>query len=176
LRESCDKYGIELLDLLSKGIRKVKTQSLELEVSLMAFEYDFIISLPVLKTHSVCGMTGALKNQLGFLSLSQKSHLHYDGDVHRIIAELNQVVKPGLHIVDAIQTMVTTNEVRHGGRTVALGYMLAGVNPVSLDAVGLELLAKVEPKLKGKRVNDILHIKHAIEISGWNAIYGLIEW
>ena len=121
-------------------------------------------------------MTGALKNQLGFLSLSEKSRLHSGNDVHRIIAELNRVTKPNLFIVDAVQTMITTNEVRHGGRPVELGYMLAGADPLSLDAVGLELLSKVEPKLKGKRVDDILHLKHAIEISGWNAIYGLLEW
>jgi uncharacterized protein (DUF362 family) len=176
LKESCDKFGVELLDLLSKGTRKVKTRSLELEMSLMAFECDFIISLPVLKTHSICGLTGALKNQLGFLSLEEKGRLHSGGDVHRVIAELNEVVKPDLHIVDAVQTMVVTNEARHGGRPVELGYMLAGTDPVSLDAVGLELLAKVEPKLKGKRINDILHLKHAIEISGWDARYGLVEW
>jgi len=176
LKRSCDRLGIAMMDLLSKGTKKVRTRSLELEVSLMAFECDIIISLPVLKSHSICDLTGALKNQLGFLSLAEKRRLHLGRDVHRVIAELNEVVKPGLHIVDAVQTLTDTNEVRHGGKPKALGYMLAGADPLSLDALGLELLAKVEPRLRRKRLDDILHLRHAAELAVGDPEYKIVEW
>lgn len=175
LKKSCDRFGIAMIDLLAKGTKKVKTRSLELEVSLMAFERDLIISLPVLKSHGGCGLTGALKNQLGFLSIAEKRRLHWDRDVHRVIAELNEVVRPNLHIVDALETLINTNELRHGGKPAALGYMLAGSDPVSLDAVGLELLMKVEPKLRRKRPNDILHLGYAIELGVGEPGYEIVE-
>jgi uncharacterized protein (DUF362 family) len=150
--------------LLVKGTRKVRTQSLKLEVSQLAFENDFIISLPVLKSHGICSLTEALKNQLGFLSVAEKRRLHWKRDVHRVIAELNEVVKPNLYIVDAVQTLINTNEVRHGGQPKTLGYMLAGTDPVSLDALGLKLLKEVEPKLRGKNLDDILHLRYAVDL------------
>jgi len=141
----------------------------------MAFEYGFIISLPVLKSHSICGLTGALKNQLGFLSVAEKGQLHWGRDVHKTIAELNRVVKPDLYVVDAVQTLITTNEVRHGGQPRKLGYMLAGTDPVSLDVAGLELLKEVEPKLRDKHFNDILHLKYAVNLGIGKPRYEIIE-
>ena len=165
LGKSCAKYGIEMADLLSGGARKVEMQGYELEVAELAFRCDLIISLPVLKSHGICGLTGALKNQLGLVSVADKKRLHYGLDVHRVIAELNEVIKPCLYIVDAVHTRTITNEERHGGKTGKLGYMLAGSDPVSLDSLGLELLAKVEPRLRGKSPGDILHIKYAADMS-----------
>jgi uncharacterized protein (DUF362 family) len=176
LKESCEKFGIELMDLLSGGTQRVKTGTMELEVSAMASQYDFIVSLPVLKSHSICGLTGALKNQLGFLSVAEKSRLHAGNDVHRIIAELNQVIVPDLFIVDAVQTMITTNEARHGGKPASLGYMIAGTDPLSLDVSGFELLAQAEPKLKNRSFSDIRHLKHMSELNGWDGRYDVVEW
>lgn len=176
LRQSCDKFDITITDLSIEGVRKVKTQSFELEVSQMAFECDFILSLPVLKSHGICGLTGALKNQLGFLSVAEKRRLHRDRDVHKVIAELNQVVKPDLYIVDAVQTLINTNEVRHGGQHRTLGYMLAGTDPVSLDVAGLELLKEVEPKLRDKHFGDIPHLRYAVNLGVGETRYEIIEW
>ena len=162
------------MDLLSKGARKAKTRSYELEVSAMASEYDFILSLPVLKSHGM-GLTGALKNQLGFLHAEDKIRSHRVRDMNLVVAELNEVVRPHLYIVDAVQTMINTNEVRHGGQPRDLGYMLAGTDPVSLDVAGLELLKEVEPRLEGKRFEDILHVNHAVRLGIGEPGYEIIE-
>lgn len=176
LQKSCDKFGIPMVDLLVQGVKRVRTRSFELEISQMAFDCDLIISLPVLKVHGICDLTGALKNVLGFLSTDDKSRLHWSLDAHRVIAEMNEVIKPDLHIVDGVQTMINTNELRHGGKLRAMGYMLAGSDPVSLDALGLELLGKVEPRLRRKRVKDVLHLRYAIELGVGDATYEISEW
>ncbi|MCK4783714.1 MAG: DUF362 domain-containing protein [Desulfobacteraceae bacterium] len=174
LKQSCDEFGVTIADLLIEGTRRVKTRSFELDVSQMAFEYDFILSLPVLKSHSM-GLTGALKNQLGFLDGAEKRRSHRERDMNQVIAELNEVVKPHLYIVDAVQTLINANEVRHGGQPQKLGYMLAGTDPVSLDVVGLELLKEVEPKLSGKHFEDIPHLRHAASLGIGEARYEIIE-
>jgi len=176
LKKSCDKYGIELVDLLREGVRLVETRSYKLEVSELALQCDIIISLPVLKSHGVCSLTGALKNHLGLLSVAEKRRLHDDLDVHRVIAELNEVIKPDLYIVDAVQTLVNTNEARHGGKPGTLGYMLAGSDPLSLDTLGLDLMSEVEPRLRGKHPEDIRHLRHAADLSLGTMQYKVIKW
>ena len=164
LKEVCDRFNTPLIDLLGRKMVRRKAGEIELELSEIAFEYDFILSLPVLKTHFVCGITGALKNQFGFLSTRERTELHSHKDIHRAIAELNLIVRPAFYIVDAVETLTHANEMRHGGRKAELGYMLAGKDPVRLDVAGLELLQTVEPKLADKGPRDIRHLRHAIEL------------
>jgi len=163
LKRVCDKFGIRLINSNTQKMRKVKTESFELELSTIPFDYDFIISLPILKSHGECGLTGALKNQYGLLSPRDKARLHSE-NIHKAIAEINKIIKPNFWIVDVIETIIITNEIRHGGKKKYLGYMLAGRDPVSLDIEGLKLLKKVDPNLKDKKPEDIFHLKWAIDL------------
>lgn len=164
LRAVCDELGVDLVDLSSGEFTTVRAGRYDLELSSVPFEFDFLVSLPVLKSHFVCGLTGAVKNQFGFLSPKQKRDAHFHKNVHRVIAELNTIIKPHFYVVDAIETLVGAQEIRHGGKRRALGYMLAGRDPLSLDIVGLELLKKVEPRLQAKSYVDIAHLKHAEDL------------
>ncbi len=175
LKAMCDRLKVPLLDLHSRVV-KIRTRSLELELSQLAFDFDLIISLPVLKSHGICDITGALKNHIGFLSSDDKRRLHHRLDVNTIIAELNEIIRPVLYIVDGVQTLVDTNELRHGGKRRALGYMLAGSDPVSLDALGLELLSRVDARLKRKRLNDVLHLRRAVALGVGEPEYEIVEW
>jgi len=165
LKVICDALDVPLLDLIKSEMRKVQSGDFTLELSSLPFQYDFILSLPVLKSHSICHFTGALKNQFGLLSKRERIKLHVGGqDIHQAIAQLNRIIKPNFYIVDAVETLINTNEVRHGGKKRSLGFMLAGSDPVGLDTLGLRLLQQVEPRLKGKSPKDILYLKHAIDL------------
>jgi len=73
----CRARGIELQNLHKHGFRKVRAKGgMSLEVSSLAFDFDCIISLPVLKPHQHCRMTGALKNQFGFLRNRERIMMH----------------------------------------------------------------------------------------------------
>lgn len=167
LKRVCDKFQVPLIDLSSGPTKKMKTKSFEFNFSTIPFEYDYIISLPILKSHDCCGITGALKNQFGLIAPRDRITLHTVPwkNIHKAIAEINLVVKPNFWIMDAVQTIITTNEIRHGGKLKDLGYMLAGKDPVALDIEGLKLLQKVAPDLKDKKPEDILHLKYAIELN-----------
>ncbi len=161
----CHQRGIELQNLHKHGFRKVRTEGMSLEISTLAFECDRIISLPVLKPHKHCRMTGALKNQFGFLRNRERIMMHARlKSLSKGIAEINSVVRPSLFIVDAIKTYRYANERRHGGNEVKLGYMLAGRDPVALDALGLELLRGAETSLHDVHTEDIAYIGHALKL------------
>lgn len=166
LKKISDKYQIPLIDLCSVPMKKIKTPSFNLKISAIFFESDFVISLPVLKSHGTTSITGALKNQFGLLSPKERILFHTLAwkDIHKVIAEINLVAKPNFWIVDAVQTLIETNEIRHGGKLRDLGYMLAGKDPMSLDIEGLKLLKKVDPNLKEKKPEEILHLKYALDL------------
>lgn len=165
LKEVCDRFDIPLIDLTSEEMTTIVTESgMKLEVAKIFSDYDFIVSLPVLKSHSICFFTGALKNQFGFFSSRERVKLHFGKDIFRAIAEINSVIKPSLFIMDAVETLINSNEVRHGGIPTKLGYMLGGTDPLSLDVFGFQLLSQVDPRLKGKHYQEIPYLVHAANL------------
>jgi uncharacterized protein (DUF362 family) len=165
LKEVCDSHKVPFINLYeTKTKRFVSPQGYRFYMFTLPLEKDFVISLPVLKTHNQCGMSGALKNQFGYLPRRERVLMHIRlKNIHQGIAELNAVAKPHLFIVDAVKTLISAQEVRHGGKEKELGYMLAGTDPLALDFCGFELLQKVEPELEGKSPEDISHLKYSLD-------------
>jgi uncharacterized protein (DUF362 family) len=165
LKKVCDNLGVEFLILYKRKFLKKKSErGFTLKISEVPFEYDYIFSLPVLKIHSLAGITGALKNQFGLLSKLERYILHSGiKNFHRGIAELNSIIKPDFFIVDAIDTYCKAQELRWGGVCKKLGYMLAGNNALELDIQGFKLLQSIEPKLQGKDPESVGYIKFAKE-------------
>ena len=116
----------------------------------------------MLKTHSICTLTGAVKNQFGLVKPIERARLHASGlNLHKGIAEAAALEPFDIFIVDVAETLVNAQELRHGGRKAHLGYVLAGTDPVAIDCAGLELLRTVDSKLAGKTIDDIPHLGFA---------------
>lgn len=165
LKEVCDIHGVRLVNFYAEKMKTVRSsRGYKIRVSTVPFLCDFVISLPVLKFHSMLDLSGALKNQFGYLSRTDRILMHTKiKNIDKGIAEVNAAVPPSLFIVDAVETMVKAQECRHGGCPAELGFMMAGVDPVSLDCCGFDVLQKVEPKLKGKTCEDVEYLNYAIE-------------
>jgi uncharacterized protein (DUF362 family) len=165
LKQLCDARGVPFVNLYKTVPRKIKSpRGYRFTMYTLPMEKDLVISLPVLKSHNVCRMSGALKNQFGYLPRKERLVMHVGGkDIHKGIAELNVAAPPDVVIVDAVQTMVCAQEVRHGGQPAELGYMLASTDPVALDCLGLQILQQVEPRLAGASPQDVPHLRYAIE-------------
>ena len=74
------------------------------------------ISLPVLKHHITCTVTGAVKNQFGLLDLTARSEMHRGTpDIHKGIAAIAAVEPCNLYILDAVETLFGTEEVTAWG-------------------------------------------------------------
>jgi uncharacterized protein (DUF362 family) len=165
LKQVCDARGVPFVNLYKTVPRKIKSpRGYRFTMYTLPMEQDLVISLPVLKSHNVCRMSGALKNQFGYLPRRERLVMHVGAkDIHKGIAELNVAAKPDVLIVDAVQTLVCAQEARHGGEPVDLDYMLAGTDPVALDCLGLEILREVEPRLAGAAPQDVPQLRYAIE-------------
>jgi uncharacterized protein (DUF362 family) len=161
LKEICSYHGVELVNLYKKKMKKwTSPRGYPLKISTLPLECDFIIFLPVLKVHKQCGLSGALKNQFGYLSKLDRILMHAKiKDLHKGIAEVNVACPTNLFLVDAVETLTKAQECRHGGCQAKLGTMIAGSDPVSLDAFGHKLLQKVDPSLE----ENIKHLNYAQE-------------
>jgi uncharacterized protein (DUF362 family) len=102
----------------------------------------FVISLPVLKDHTFTVTTISMKNMFGIAPAPfyggswNKSRLHTPS-THRSVVDVNLYKKPDLCVVDAA---VALSGSHLAGAPRPLGFILAGADPVAVDAVGSELL------------------------------------
>ena len=112
----------------------------------MALDH-FIISVPVLKAHSLSAMTGTLKNMLGFAPPRyyqqgghwKKSAFHQH--MHRSIVELNYHRAADLTIMDATVGLASHHL---GGAHCrpAINQIVAGFDPLQTDRLGAALLGR----------------------------------
>jgi len=102
------------------------------DVLCVLFEADRLINLPVVKSHSLSGLTCGLKNHMGLLG-GARGRLHQE--IHAAVADLAAAFRPTLTVVDATRVMVRGGPT--GGRlddVVARNAVAAGTDPVACDA------------------------------------------
>lgn len=164
--------GAELVDLNTSECERLAKKSMERlpELHLPKIVRDcMLVSMPVLKAHSMARVTLSMKNMMGLLPPERyqmgghwkKSSFHRD--LHRAIYELNCYRAPDLTLMDATVGMA---EAHLWGSTLdpPAGRIVCGFDPVAVDAVGCRLLG-----VSWKRVE---HVKLAHGVLG-NAEAGL---
>jgi uncharacterized protein (DUF362 family) len=161
LKKVCDSHGLKLINLYSEKMKTFQSQrGYKIKFSAIPISCDCVISLPVLKVHGTVGLSGALKNQFGYLSRKDRLLMHLKvKSIYKGIAEVNVAVPTNLFIVDAIETMTGAQECRHGGCPAKLNAMLGGSDPVSLDLYGLQLLKTLEPKFAHRKNQALKYIE-----------------
>lgn len=132
----CRKYGVPFFDLKKDQTRTVKTAVGPMEICCRALDAGLLVDLPVLKGHCQTLMTCALKNLKGCIPDKEKRRFHSMG-LHKPIAALAGVLKPGLIVVDSICGDLNFEE---GGNPVQTNRMYAGTDAVQLDAYGASLM------------------------------------
>lgn len=149
------KCGVKFIDFKSmmpvesknincRGASLKNRRFRNLALSSEIFEYDKVINLPKLKTHSQMGMTLATKNMFGCVAGKRKLAWHMQcGDMYsfaRLITEIAFSVSPVLNILDGIVGMDLDGPTN--GRPRNTGVILASTNCIALDRVVIELIGK----------------------------------
>ena len=167
--------GVELLDLNTEAqIKKTNADCgrwPELYLPPILDEV-YLISVPVLKAHSLAGVTLTMKNMMGCASPSHyrqgnswgKSAFHKG--IQNAIFDLNRYRTPDFTILDATVGMA---EAHLWGPHCEppVGRLIAGTDPVAVDAYGCELL--------GRDWRNVGHIRSADGILGKADDFQVIE-
>ncbi len=100
-------------------------------------EFDLVINLPKLKTHTLTILTGAVKNLFGFMPGLNKAQCHKRApnirEFSRILADIFSITKPRLSVMDGIVGM--DGDGPAAGRVRKCGLVLASSDAVGLDAI-----------------------------------------
>jgi len=114
-------------------------------------EADRFINIAIAKTHSEAKLTLTMKNMMGAIG-GWRGRIHVG--LQQNIADMNLVLRPDLHILDA--TRILTQNGPTGGKVEYVkvkNQVIAGTDPVALDAYGTTLF--------GMQPQDIGHIVKA---------------
>jgi uncharacterized protein (DUF362 family) len=168
--ELAEKYGIPLIDFnLEKTVIVSNKNALQLKQFHIpeVVRQAFIISLPVLKDHSFTKTTIAMKNMFGiapapfYAGSWNKSKLH-SPSTHKSVVDVCLYKKPDLSVVDAV---VALKGMHLSGTPKNTNCILAGFDPVAVDAIGSKLLGHNPKSIEYLRLaNGVLGSMDNIEI------------
>jgi len=98
---------------------------------------DRFINIPIAKNHSEARLTMCLKNMMGAIG-GWRGRIHVG--LHQNIADMNLLLRPDLHVLDATRIMLKNGPSGGSLKDVAVkNLVFAGTDPVALDALGTEL-------------------------------------
>ncbi len=143
IAELCRRTGMALAPFdVAEPLRTCGHRSRSLPVASELHRVDVLINVAKLKTHSLTGLTGAVKNLYGLVVGGEKQRLHLKHplpyDFANLLLDIALAVRPTLSIVDAVVGMEGPGP--RSGRPRHIGLLLAGTDPVALDTVAAALL------------------------------------
>lgn len=130
VKRLCERWGIKCIDFNFADYKEVNFLGASIKIASVCFEAGFFINLPKLKTHAEAAMSACLKNLIGCAVGRDKQKVHASLDEG--ILELNKILRPHLHIVDAIVSMEGTGPSR--GKPKLTGRLVAGDDGFATDA------------------------------------------
>lgn len=107
---------------------------------------SMVISVPKLKVHRITGVTLSIKNLMGVMTPKGSMHVA----LSKNIADLASVIKPKVSVIDGI---IAGEGHETSGDPVEMNLVIAGLDPVAVDAVGASVM--------GVEVKDVKHIIYA---------------
>ncbi|HYA13151.1 MAG TPA: DUF362 domain-containing protein [Syntrophales bacterium] len=126
-------YGVKLVDFNAEPFETVQLDEVKAKISKVVLETDFLINLPVLKTHRQTKVSLGMKNLKGSLALNSKKRFHKH-NLNRLIVLLNTKVKTHLVIIDGIYTLEGGPDFL--GRAHRANLIVAGKDVLACDVVG----------------------------------------
>jgi uncharacterized protein (DUF362 family) len=133
-----EQYGVKLMDLNTDEFVEVYPPSplslKKVRVAKTALE-STIISVPKLKPHRMATVTLSLKNMMG--ALASKGTMHAGVSLSKNIADLASILKPSIAVVDGI---IAGQGHETSGNPIQLNIVIAGTDPVAVDAVGAAVM------------------------------------
>jgi prephenate dehydratase len=132
------------------------------------FDFDFIVSIPVMKMHMHTGVTLAVKNMKGCLwqrskvELNMLPNIPYNSDkpLNIAIADMASVLRPHLAIIDATIAMEGLGP--SAGEPKPLDVVLVGADPFATDSVACRIM--------GIAAEEVPHLRIGAERG-----YGVID-
>jgi len=145
-----ERWNVKLVDLNQDefvevnppnplALKKVKIAKTALEST--------IISVPKLKPHRLAGVTLSLKNMMGAVTPMGSIH----NPLSEKIVDLASIIKPSVAVIDGI---IAGEGHETSGNPVEMNLVIAGTDPVAVDAVGAAVMGILPESVKHLRLAE----------------------
>lgn len=154
------RYGVKCLNIFERPFEKVDLgEGVVLNVNVDILNSDFVINIPVLKTHAQTVVSLGVKNLKGVIDIESRKKCHsvdMGKDLHYMIARLANRLPSSFTILDGIYT----NECGpfFNGRIRRSNILVASEDLLSADMVGAKIL--------GHNPGEVLHLVYAAKDRG----------
>jgi uncharacterized protein (DUF362 family) len=154
------KFGVKCLNVFERPFRPVALgDGFQLRFNVDALASDFIVNLPVMKSHNQTVVSLGIKNLKGLIDIASRKRCHSmqpGRDLHTWVARLADKLPPMLTLIDGIYT----NERGPGfdGRMHRSNVLVASSDVLSADLVGARILGHAPEKVP--------HLVHAARNRG----------
>ena len=149
------RYGVKLLNIWKRPFKKIDLGAgVILKFNADILESDFVVDLPVLKTHSMTVVSLGIKNLKGMIDIPSRKKCHSTDpqkDLHFMVARLADPMPPMFTLLDGIYTSERGPNI--DGTMHRSNLLVASADVLSADMVGAEVL--------GHHPADVPHLAHA---------------
>jgi len=113
---------------------------------------DVFINLPCAKSHTTTGVTLGMKNLMGIIW--DRGAFHSKFDINQALADLTSAVKVHLTVLDASRALTTAGP-KGPGIVTEPKTIIAGIDPVAVDAMGVTVANWYGQKFKPSQIKHI---------------------
>lgn len=143
IKSVCEKKNVTFIDFNRCQPLKIKAQGEFIKKLIVAKElltFDKIISVPVMKTHVLTGVSLGMKNMKGIQYRDEKIRLHEKGMkmLHVGIVDIVQTITPYLTVIDGSYGQEGEGPV--GGNIVNMDVIVASTDVVAADATACRVM------------------------------------
>lgn len=142
-----------------------------IEVIKEVLDSPVLICLPQAKSHSNTGISMGIKGLMGLIWDRWSFHSRYN--INEALADLATVLRPKLTILDATRAL-TTGGPGGPGEVVKPNLVVAGVDPVAVDAFGVGVAPWYGQQFKGRQVEHLVAASQRglgkIDVDGLNIL------
>lgn len=170
VKPAAETEGAVVVGLESKGWKKIKPKGADhwgagfkITKFLDEIKPDYIITIPVLKTHYVTGISFSLKNTVGLIYFPDRMRFHMAGDnIFSMIAEINLAFHFDLIVVDGSHAFISGGPSE--GECVAPEMIIVGNDRVEIDIECYKILQGLGMKMPWATGQDHPMIRRAMEL------------
>ncbi|MEJ2248709.1 MAG: DUF362 domain-containing protein, partial [Candidatus Lokiarchaeota archaeon] len=142
-----ERYGVKIYDTFRRPFEKVElTEGLTAKMNSDMLHSDYLIDIPVLKTHAQCVVSLGIKNIKGLINIPSRKKFHGSDpkfNLHFNVAQLANAIPPCFTIIDGIYSL--ERGPTFDGRAHRSNILVASNDILSADLVGSKLLG-IEPE------------------------------
>lgn len=161
-----ERYGVKTLNVFERPFKKVDLGAgVVLHFNPDILESDFVVNLPVLKTHAQTVVSLGIKNLKGLIDVASRKKCHSPDtvkDLNYMVARLANKLPPSFTLLDGIYT--TERGPFFEGRLRRSNLLVASSDIFSVDKVGAKVLG-YEPSQVPYLVHAAQDFKRPLDLS-----------